>query len=142
MAYTAKSTELTNLDASPVTRMKMSQEVGAFKTFSYTVPGGGLAQNSTLELLRLKSNQKLLGGCFTQDGLGNNVAIGDGTTADKYKASTSVASTGGFTFLDTAATNHGQELTADTSIVATVTGGAWTAGKIIKGYVIIGGGGI
>lgn len=142
MAYTAKSTELTNIDASPVVRMKMVEAVGAFKTFSYTVPVGDLALNSTVELLRFEIGQKPLWGVVVHEDVGNNIALGDGTTEDLYKASTSIGSAGSFTFFDLIAKKHGEIFTVNTSLVATVKTGAWTAGKKIAGYVILGGGGI
>lgn len=141
MPYTYKSTELTNIDALPPVRMAMNKESGPFKFFSYTVPAG-TAATETVELVRWKKGQRLLGGLFTQDGLGNDIVLGDGTTANKYKASTSVASTGGFTFASTAAENYGEEATADMALIATITTGAWTAGKILEGHIVIGGGGI
>jgi hypothetical protein len=133
---TVYSDQMTNEVASPRT-FNNGHEHGPVlrKHFSYTVPVGGITTTDSLQLASLPANAVLLGGKFAQDALGNSITIGDGTTADKYLGSTSVASAGETFFGNTLALFYGQELTSAIVLTATPAVGAWTAGKIIKGYI-------
>lgn len=146
MAYDNKTDQLTNADAVPKVMNNPNTSGRVYcEYFSYTVPAGGLAVNQTLELVRLRKGVRILEGHFCNTALSTgasaaSVTIGDGTTANKYKATTSVDTAGSFKFASTPAENQGLVLTNDTSIVATVVTEAWAASGTISGYVLYAGG--
>lgn len=137
-----KSTQYTNQTAFPMTPLK-SYECGykVTKVFDYTVPVGGITTTDRVALVTVPKDAVLIGGKLAQDTLGNNISIGDGTTADKYLVSTAVTSSIAVAFNETLAHNYMERLTAETTLWATPVVGAWTAGKILKGEVnyLIGG---
>ena len=133
---TYKSAQYTNETASPQTFNNGHEDGPEFtKAFSYTVPVGGITTTDSLQLCSLPKNAVLLGGKFAQDALGNNIKIGDGTTSDKYLASTAVTSAGETFFGNTLALFFMEELSAAIVLTATPMVGAWTAGKILKGFI-------
>lgn len=131
-----KSSQYTNQTAFPMTPAK-SYEKGNKVTvlFDYTVPVGGITTTDKVAMIKIPVGAKLLGGKFAHDALGNSVTIGDGTTADKYLASTSVASAGAVNFNDTIALNYQERLAAELVLWFTPAVGAWTAGKLLKGEI-------
>lgn len=137
-----KSTQYTNATAFPMTPTK-SYEKGHKVTvlFDYTVPVGGITTTDRVALCVVPKDAVLLGGKIAQDALGNSITIGDGTTANKYLASTSVASAGAAAFNDTSALYYQERLSAELILWATPAVGAWTAGKVLKGEItyLIGG---
>lgn len=134
---TYKSSQYTNETATPQT-FNQGHEMGPrlFKYFTYTVPSGGITTTDTLQLVSIPKGAVLLGGKFAHDALGNSITIGDGTTADKYKDSTSVASAGEVFFNNTIALNFGEEISTAFVLTATPAVGAWTAGKVLKGFIM------
>lgn len=137
-----KSDQYTNATAFPMTPTK-SYEKGTKVTvlFTYTVPVGGITTTDRVALCVVPKWAVLLGGKIAQDALGNSIVIGDGTTANKYLASTSVASAGASAFNDTSALYYQERLSAELILWATPAVGAWTAGKVLKGEItyLIGG---
>lgn len=131
-----KSTQYTNATAFPMTPTK-SYEKGTKVTvvFDYTVPVGGITTTDRVALAVVPKWAMLMGGKIAQDALGNSITIGDGTTADKFLASTSVASAGASAFNDTLALYYQERQSAELIIWATPAVGAWTAGKILKGEI-------
>lgn len=146
MAYDYKSDQVTNSDAVPKVMNHPNTGGRVYcEFFSYTIPAGDLATGKTVELVRLRKGERILEGHFCNTALSTaggtaGVTIGDGTTATKFKASTSVDDAGSFKFATTPAENQGLALTADTSIVATVATEAWAAAGTISGYVLYLGG--
>lgn len=146
MGFDYKSGQLTNADAVPKVMNNPNTSGRVYcEFFSYTIPAGNLAVGKTLELVRLRKGMRILEGHFSNTALSTaggtaGVTIGDGTTADKFKAETSVDGAGSFKFATTPAENNGLELTQDTSIVATVATEAWAAAGTISGYVLYLGG--
>lgn len=142
MGFDYKSDQLTNIDKVPAVMMKPNERNKVRAVFfSYTVPAGNLAVGKTLELVRLRKGARILEGHFCNEALSTaggtaGAEIGDGTTSTKYKTETSVDGAGSFKFASTPAENQGQELTQDTSIVATVATEDWAATKKISGYVL------
>lgn len=130
-----KSDQVTNETASPQTFGK-GHEIAPIitKHFTFTVPSG-TAASDTVQLVTVPKGAVLLGGKFVQDALGNAIQLGDGTTAGKYLGSTSVAAAGETFFGNTLALNYNEELAAALTLTATVTTGAWTAAKVLKGYI-------
>ena len=141
-----KSDQVANTDAVPRVLNNVNTDGRMYvKYFSYTIPAGNLAVGKTLELVRMRKGERILGGHFGNTALSTaggtvGVTIGDGTTATKYKAETSVDGASSFEFATTPAENNGQELTQDISIVATVATEAWAAAGTISGYVLFAGG--
>lgn len=131
-----KSTQYTNATAFPMTPTK-SYEKGNKVTvlFDYTVPVGGITTTDRVALCVVPKDAVLMGGKIAQDALGNSITLGDGTTANKYLASTSVASAGASAFADTLALYYQERLAAELVLWATPAVGAWTAGKILKGEI-------
>lgn len=130
-----KSTQYTNETAAPHTFGKGHEyAVPVRKYFAFTVPAG-TAANDTVQLVSVPKGAVLVGGKFAQDALGNAIQLGDGTTAGKYLGSTSTAAAGETFFGNTLALNFGEELAAALILTATITTGAWTAAKILSGYI-------
>ena len=136
------SAQLTNTDAVPAV-MTQPNERGKLRClyFNYIIPVGDLAIAKTLELVRLRKGARILGGHFSNTALSTGggtakAAIGDGTTANKFKAATTVDAASSFDFATTPAENCGLALTQDTSIIATVDTEAWVAAGEIRGYVL------
>ena len=146
MVYDYKADQLTNSDIVPRVMNNSNTDGRVYaKYFSYTIPAGNLAVGKTLELVRMRKGERILEGHFDNTALSTaggtaGVTVGDGTTATKYKAETSVDGAGSFKFATTPAENQGQELSQDTSIVATVATEAWAAAGTISGYVLYLGG--
>ncbi len=146
MAFDYQSDQLTNADAVPRVMNKANTDGKVHCSyFSYTIPAGNLTVGKTLELVRLRKGERILEGHFCNTALSTaggtaGVKIGDGVTATKFKAETSVDGAGSFKFATTPAENQGLELENDTSIVATVATEAWAAAGTISGYVFIVGG--
>lgn len=137
-----KSDQYTNATAFPMTPTK-SYEKGTKVTvlFTYTVPVGGITTTDRVALCVVPKDAVLMGGKIAQDALGNSIVIGDGTTANKFLASTSVASAGAADFNNTLGTYYQERQSSELIIWATPAVGAWTAGKILKGEInyLIGG---
>lgn len=131
-----KSTQYTNATAFPMTPTK-SYEKGVKVTvlFDYTVPVGGITTTDRVALCVVPKWAVLTGGKIAQNALGNSITIGDGTTADKFLGSTSVASAGASAFNDTVALYYQERQSAELIIWATPAVGAWTAGKLLYGEI-------
>lgn len=142
MAYDYFGDQVTNIDAVPrVINTPISEGRVFARFFSYTVPAGNVAAGKTVELCRMKKGDRPIKGFMTTTALSTaggdaSVQIGDGTTAAKYKATTSVDAIASFDFMNTPALGAGVELTADTSIVATVTTEDWVAGGTVSGHIL------
>lgn len=141
-----KSDQITNIDAVPVVvnNPNTGNRVSC-KFFSYTIPANNLAVGKTLELVRLRKGERPLYAKFSCSALSTaggtaGVKIGDGTTADKFLAETSVDAISNIEFLGKQAESHGVELASDISIVATVATEAWAAAGTITGFVMFAGG--
>jgi hypothetical protein len=141
MAYDYLSAQLTNADAVPKVMNNPNTSGRVYcEFFSYTVPAGDLAVGKTLELVRLRKGMRPISGKFSCTALSTGggtagVTIGDGTTANKYLAETSVDGVSNIEFLAKQSEYNGVELSQDTSIVATVASEAWAAAGTITGYV-------
>ena len=136
------SDQITNANAVPRVINKSNEEGRVLvRFFSKTVPAGNMASGTTLELVQMKKGDRILKGFCTTTALSSaggdaSIQLGDGTTANAYKATTSVDAIASFDFMNTPALGSGVELTVDTSLVATVTTEAWVAAGTISGYVL------
>lgn len=103
--------------------------------------GTALAQNDTVRLVNLQQNEVLLPTSrvyFEALGASVTLAVGDGTTAGKYRAAASVTTAGSLN-LDSGATDFtvvDQGATPDT-LVATFAGGTPTANRKVVFYLDI-----
>ena len=146
MGFDYKSAQLTNADAVPKVLNNPNTSGRVYcEYFSYTIPAGDLAVGKTLELVRLRKGMRPILGHLSCTALSTaggtaGVLVGDGTTANKYMAETSVDAASNIIFLSKPAENRGVELTQDTSIVATVGTEAWAAAGTISGFVMYLGG--
>jgi len=104
--------------------------------FDYTVPAGGIALNDTVDLCTLPLGARLLGGRYANSAMGGTGAlqIGVAGTAGKYLAATSIAAAGNGSFAADVATNVGDVMTAETTLVATVSTAGWQAGGVLRGH--------
>lgn len=108
--------------------------------FKFTVPTGNAATSDTVDLITLPKGARILGGTYATEAMSTaagtaTLSIGDGTTANKYLDAANVDAAGNGAFAHTVALGFGSELTADTTLVATVGGEAWAAGKVLTGAV-------
>lgn len=138
-----KSDQITNLDATPRQQIKTNEWNGRVRVayWSFATPAGTVAVNDTIELVKLPKGARILHGrAFWEamsSGAGDaSVQIGVSGTAGKYLGTTSVDAAGSAVFADTVALNSGEELAADTTIIATALTEAWAAGKKFNGYVL------
>lgn len=122
-----------------------------FSIFEFTVPSGGTAGTSVVALCEIPEGARVIGGAIDQDALGNTLDLGlvgkDGNGyIDKDKSvaddtdlfldgiDTSIASQD--TFAELSAGDANALYTVDKQcLLVAVAAGAWTAGKILKGYV-------
>lgn len=118
------------------------KELGApirIVSFSKTMPTGGIVVNKTLSLCKIPAGYRIVGGKACCDDLGTaaDVQIGVTGTAGKYGTITDATTAGNIELANTIALNYGNEITAETEILATnpASGSAtWAAGKVIKGH--------
>lgn len=122
--------------------LKTNESTGTRRVafFSFTVPDATAAVDDTIELVTLPKGARILGGSYAAEAMSSGagtatLSIGDGTTANKYLDAASVDAAASGSFANTVALGFGAELTIDTTLVATVGGEAWAAGKALKGAV-------
>ena len=137
-----KSDQITNLDAVPVVLPKANELHGRLRVayWSFTTPTGGVAINDTIKLVRLPKGARIVHGHYVNEAMTTGagaatVEIGVSGTAAKYLEATSVDAAGSGDFADTIARNFGDELTAETDIVATATVEAWATAKKFNGVI-------
>lgn len=92
-----------------------------------------LEAGSTIKIGRIPAGATLLWGKIVTEALGTNVtfAVGDGTTADKFLAATSVAAAGIVELFPLYA-NTNLQVTVDTDIIITTAGATIASTKGIK----------
>lgn len=139
---TLKSTQVTNLDKVPAEVLPTHEHYGRVRRsyFSFTVPVGNAAIADTIQLAKIRSGVRLYGGkisgeAMTSGGALATLEIGDGTTAAKYLAATSVDTAFDIEFGHTFALNMGEKLAGELTLTATVSVEAWLAGQQLNGYV-------
>lgn len=135
-----KSDQMTKRAAGQLLKTNEATGTRRVAFFKFTVPTATAAIGDTIDLVTLPKGARILGGTYaneamTSGGAAATIALGDGTTADKFLGATSVDAAGKGTFADTVALGFGTELAVDTTIVATVSVEALAAGKILMGAV-------
>ena len=121
-------------------RLKPADFYGRKRTASatFTVPSGGIADGSLVELCELPKGATINGGAACHDGLGGTISIGiipknEGDFVGDYgkflgATSSSSATTSPLFFAHTIALKNGYTLPFPAILVAAV-GTGWTAGK-------------
>jgi len=100
-----------------------------------TYEASSLADGSKIEMCVVPKGARILGGWLVFDALGTSttLAVGDGTTADKYLAATDTSSAGSATFFPV----DGDKLSDDVTMTLTLAGAAATGSiKLVVLYVI------
>jgi hypothetical protein len=139
-----KSDQIAALDAVPAIVPKANERHGRLRLHYWsfaTAAGAGPAVNDTVVIARLPQGARILGGRIANEAMSSGastaqVSIGLAGDAARYLEASSVDAAGGLSFADTVARNFGDELAADTDLVATALGEAWAASKKIDGYIL------
>ncbi len=139
MAATGKSTQLTNLALVPPTILRPAESMGIMRVISFDYTTAALTIGQYADLCVIPAGATILGGAIAHNDIGNSISIGTDDDVTKYLGQTSVASanTSLVPFAHTIALSAGQRVTAATTLVACARSGTWTAGKLLKGYVIV-----
>lgn len=137
-----KSDQITQLDSVPRQHPKSNEIGGRIRAafFSFTVPTGDVATTKTIALTRIPKGARILKGHVAFEAMSTgagdaSIQIGVSGTAAKYLGTTSVDTAGSASFAHTIALNQGEELSAETEILATVVTEAWAATKKLQGFV-------
>ncbi len=139
------STQITKINSVPIQFLPAIDQGGRVRIafFEFTTPATGVAINDTIQLCKVPKGSRILGGAFANEAMSTaggaaGVSLGDGTTADKYLAETSVdaASTDLVWFAKTIAKNFGETLAAELTLTATALTEAWAAAKKLWGFVL------
>jgi len=136
------STQRANTVANPPV-MNPSRDVGKpFRVwFDYTTPASGMpAVGDTIELVTLPSGARIVGGVAWAEAMSTGAGtagfdVGYSGAANRYGAAKNVDAAAKVTFADTIAENAGDVLTAERTIIATVTGEQWAANRKFYGYI-------
>lgn len=134
-----RSNQETRRTAAAYKPLKANESRGRVRIayFDWTTVAG-LAIADTLDLVQLPDAARVLAGriAFGALGAGATVDIGVAGAQARYLAAGAVAAAGTLDFANTTASNIGDELAADTVIFATITGAAWAAGQVIRGWIM------
>jgi hypothetical protein len=138
-----KSVQQTKMTGVPQKALNTNELAGRVRVayFSFTVPTATAAVNDTIDLTTLPKGARILRGHAAWEAMSSaggtaQVQIGVSGTANKYLDTTSVDAAGSSAFADTVALNYGEELAAETTLVAKVLGEAWAADKKFVGHVL------
>lgn len=143
--YSDQMDKIKNTASSKYGQKVQTQELGGRQrtaSFTFTVPTGNAAVNDVVNLVRLPKGAKIINGMLAFEAMSTGAAdasiqIGVTGAVTKYLGTTSVdaANTTLVSFAHTIALNHGETLTAETDLIATVVTEAWLAGKKLYGTV-------
>jgi len=129
-----KATNITNLDASPSVLADASEVHGSVRVFKDTYEASSLASGSDITVARLPIGAKVVDIHVKADALGSNatLAVGNGTTADKYIAAAAMNTANKLISLsnDGKIEAIGDEITSTITDILVTTGGATTSGTI------------
>lgn len=136
-----KSTQETKRTSIPPKMLSTTEAHGRVRVayFDFTVPAGGAAVGDTVDLARLPKGARILGGDWSAEAMSSGagdaqMSIGDGTTAARFLAATSVDAVADGRFANTLALGFGAVVEDETTLVATVVGEAWAAGNKLAGW--------
>jgi len=129
-----KATNITNLDASPSVLADASEVHGSVRVFKDSYEASSLASGSDITVARLPIGAKVVDIHVKADALGSNatLAVGNGTTADKYIAAAAMNTANKLISLsnDGKIEAIGDEITSTITNILVTTGGATTSGTI------------
>lgn len=141
-AGTLKSAQETNRTA-VVPVMREPNEAGKVTRlyFNHTVVAGDLDAGTTIDLVYIPANCRIYGGVFACDAgyadANATLAIGDGTTADRFLAAGAISGVGEYAFGNTLALGFGDKITTGFVLKGTTAVAALLAAGIARGYVDI-----
>lgn len=135
-----KSSQVTTLDAGEKLTTKDAYGRVRRAVFTFTTPTGGVAIHDTVELCRVPSGARIMGGHFAAEAMSSGGAaasmqLGDGTTADRFLGTTSIDAAAEGSFGDTIATGFLDVLSGELTLTATALTEAWAAGQHLSGYL-------
>lgn len=124
--------------ADPRQAVKVNEWGGRVRHYYWSyVATGDEDPNETILLTRIPRGARLIGGKLVHGAHSTaDFRIGTEDDEDRYLVLGDIATDGNIDFLDTEATNFGEELTEDTDIVGTVETGALVNGEILNGYIL------
>ena len=129
-----KATNITNLDATPTVLSSAGDVHGSVRVFKDTYEASSLASGSDITVARLPIGAKVVDIHVKADALGSNatLAVGNGTTADKYIAAAAMNTANKLISLsnDGKIEAIGDEITSTITNILVTTGGATTSGTI------------
>ena len=129
-----KATNITNLDATPTVLSSAGDVHGSVRVFKDTYEASSLASGSDITVARLPIGAKVVVIHVKADALGSNatLAVGNGTTADKYIAAAAMNTANKLISLsnDGKIEAIGDEITSTITDILVTTGGATTSGTI------------
>ena len=129
-----KATNITNLDASPSVLANASEVHGSVRVFKDTYEASSLGAGSDITVARLPIGAKVVDIHVKADALGSNatLAVGNGTTADKYIGAAAMNTANKLISLsnDGKIEAIGDEITSTITDILVTTGGATTSGTI------------
>lgn len=133
-----KSDQRTNITANPKVQIKVNEFGKEYEAFwSFTTPAGNVAIADTIDLVTLPAKSRILASYIITEAMAASSTVDMGTAAagTRYGATLVVTTAGRVDFAHTIALNWGEELSAETLILATVRGAAWGASKKFNGVV-------
>lgn len=129
-----KATNITNLDATPTVLSSAGDVHGSVRVFKDTYEASSLASGSDITVARLPIGAKVVDIHVKADALGSNatLAVGNGTTADKYIGAAAMNTANKLISLsnDGKIEAIGDEITSTITDILVTTGGATTSGTI------------
>lgn len=130
-------TQETNRTAAPPVKTNPTDQGNPKRVwFDFTVPAATVLVADVIQLAKIPNGARLLEGVIKFQAAGGSatLALGDGTTAAKFMAATSVVAAGKAVFADTIALQFGAVQVADVLLTATVAGSALPAAMQISGW--------
>ena len=129
-----KATNITNLDATPTVLSSAGDVHGSVRVFRDTYEASSLASGSDITVARLPIGARIVDIHVKADALGSSstLAVGNGTTADKYIAATASNTANKLISLsnDGKIETIGDEITSTITDILVTTGGATISGSI------------
>ncbi len=129
-----KSTNITNLDASPSTLPDAREVSGKLRVFTDTYEASSLAAGSDITVARIPTGAKIIDIKVIADALGGSVtlAVGDSTDPDRYITATAMNTADKVLSLlgDGEIAGHNYEVTSTTNDILITTAGAAATGTI------------
>jgi len=137
-----KSDQIAGQDATPVVLPRANELHGRVRVayWSFVTPAGGVAVADTVTLVRLPRGARVLGGRFTAEAMSSGAGdatmeIGTEAAPARYLEATSVDAAAAGDFADSIARAFGDQLAAETDVIATASVEAWAAARRLDGWI-------